>query len=156
MLASIWRWAKCRWRLIAILAVIFIGIPTVTLAAIVAWTIDAIDARFSTLSYERPTTAVDVTDGYTGHLEDVRTDSAFTRYARRLDGVRFVIVPSYLADQLMAGRELGVIDYFSDQQKWFESRGWETVIAPVDTEAPVSENGKALARFISESAVWGC
>lgn len=84
-----------------------------------------------------------------GALDPGRVEAAFAPVRTRLAGMRVVIVPSYLVDILLPGREMGLIDYFSDQQLWLESLGAETLLAPIDTEAAVADNGRALAAFLS-------
>ncbi len=103
-----------------------------------------------------PESAVDVTARYQSLLDGDALDpalveAAFAPVRHLMSGVRVVIVPSYLTDLLMPGRELGLIDYFSDQQLWLESLGAETVLAPVDTEATVETNGRVLVDMVEAS-----
>ena len=107
--------------------------------------------------YVRPESAEDVTGRFTallgedGQLDAAAIDAAFRTVGDRLRGTRVVIVPSYLVDQLRPARELGLVDYFSDQQQWLESLGVETMIAPTDTEASVTHNAGILVDLVADS-----
>jgi hypothetical protein len=102
-------------------------------------------------------TGRDVTSRYAalggpdGALIGDRVEAAFAEVAEALEGATVVIVPSYLVDQLALGRELGLLDYFSDQVEWLEAQGIATVFAPIDTEASVAENGAALRHLVAAS-----
>ncbi len=149
-------WMRRRWRLVTMMAVLgLVGTAAMVVAAVVIKARD-MGATFDAASYPAPESAIDVTPRYDalaadGRLDQRAVDAAFERVRGRLAGVRFVIVPSYLVDQLLTGREFGLVDYFSDHQAWIESIGIETVLAPIDTEASVATNGQAIAGYIAGS-----
>lgn len=106
--------------------------------------------------YAQPATAVDLTARFlamhrNGKLDVAEAAAAFAGVRERLVGVRVIIVPSYLVDQLLGGRKIGLIDYFTDQERWLESLGVDVEFGDIDTEASVADNGRSLARQIVES-----
>lgn len=113
-------------------------------------------------AYASPKEGRDVTDRYValtgpdGALDGDSVNAAVGDVLENLEGTTVVIVPSYLVDQLAVGRDLGLVDYFADQVDWLESRGIETVFAPVDTEASVASNGSALRDLVVGSPTPVC
>ena len=145
-----------RWRWWLAATLVILGLPLGGLAAVMLLEGRAPAPELAAYFSRPPPGTIDVTAHLDslivdGRLDATAVDRAFRTVRGRLDGVEMVVVPSYLADQFMAGRSLGVIDYFSDQEAWLRSQGIRTTIAPVDTEASVADNGRLLAALIADS-----
>ncbi len=86
-----------------------------------------------------------------GDIDAERVDTAFATVVDELRGYRVVVVPSYLSGILIDAGEFRLTDYFRSQIEALNAERIETVIAPVDTEESVAENGRRLAAFIGVS-----
>jgi hypothetical protein len=89
----------------------------------------------------------DPLDAY--RLDAPAIETAFARVAGRLDGVRIVFVPSYLADGLLLTNRLSLTDYFASQLDGLRAAGYDAMLAPVDSEASVADNAAAIAAFVA-------
>ena len=87
-----------------------------------------------------------------GDLDPERVEAAYASVLDELRGYKIVVVPSYLSGILIEAGEFRLTDYFRTQIEALNADGIETVIAPVDTEESVAENGRRLAAFIGVSA----
>lgn len=149
-----WQWSDLakRARIIVLVAVALIHVAMPLRAEN-----DAVGA--STIArdpFPRPASAIDVTPRFErfivdGRIDGVAAERAIDGVQAALRGARVVIVPSYLVDLIRPAMSLGLVDYFADQRRWLGSRGIETVLAPMDTEASAASNGRGLAKFIAAS-----
>lgn len=137
-----------RW-LLSVAVVLAIGIGAVILYE------EFLGSTSAYFDHEIDDTARDVTsileqfDGPDG-LDRARVEAAFDRTSDRLRGVRIVVVPSYLADGLLATNRIGLTDYFRTQLKRLRAAGLTIELAPVNTEASVAKNAAALTRLVAE------
>lgn len=83
-----------------------------------------------------------------GKLDPQRVEAAFAPHRHRLEGLRVLMVPSFLSDFLMPARDAGLTDYFSRQEDWLEVQDVSVDIAASNTAAPAAENAAWIANYI--------
>jgi len=86
-----------------------------------------------------------------GVLDAELVEAAYATVLDELRGYKVVVVPSYLSGLLIDVGALGLTDYFRAPIDALKADGIETVMAPIDTEESVAENGRRLAAYIAVS-----
>lgn len=86
-----------------------------------------------------------------GGPDERGVNRAFAGIAPRLRDTRIVIVPAYLSEGLQLTNRIGLTDYFASQIDVLREEGFDIAIAPVDTEARVTDNAAVLARLVAAS-----
>lgn len=75
-------------------------------------------------------------------------DARFDALSPELQNVHFILMPSFLADFLDVPHDLGLIDYFGDQERGLRAAGFDVTVVDTESEASIAHNARLLEAVV--------
>jgi hypothetical protein len=83
-----------------------------------------------------------------GGYDVVTIDIRFGALKPELHDVHFILMPSFLADFLDVPHDLGLIDYFGDQERGLRAAGYDVTVVDTESEASIAHNAQLLEAVV--------